>query len=283
MSSGSSAGRHDVLAVDELPARRAGRGSDRSRSSVSVSCCQPPRVAMASLRQMPPVPLKLKSQPGRGAGAVLDEVVAVEHERLHAREQRVLAVQVAPARLDHADLRVGDEVRDDGAKEVRLREEVGVEDGDELALGDLQPVVERARLVAGAVDAVDVHDVEPRLAQALDAGAHERAASRRSSRRAPGSRGGSRGYSIAATCIEQARGDRRLVVERELDGHVREVVTVFDSLWRAGRERPPSGCAGAVDAGAPSDEVAIDGARTSRGPRARRSKPCRARSACFRG
>ena len=43
---------------------------------------------------------------------------------------------------------------------VGLRQEVGVEDQDELALGGAQAVVERAGLEAGAVDAVDVLDVE---------------------------------------------------------------------------------------------------------------------------
>ena len=113
------------------------------------------------------------------------------------------------------DPRILDEVRDDRAQEVGLGEEVGVEDGDELALGDLQAVVERARLVARAVDAVDVDDVEPALAQRLDLLAHERArlvgrivehldleAAAR-----PLDRGG---------VLEEAVGDRGLVVEREL-------------------------------------------------------------------
>jgi hypothetical protein len=39
---------------------------------------------MASRRQMPPVPEKLKRKPGAEARAVLDQVVAVEHQRLHA-------------------------------------------------------------------------------------------------------------------------------------------------------------------------------------------------------
>ncbi len=41
---------------------------------------------------------------------------------------------------------------------VGRRHKVGVEDGDELALGDLQPGVERAGLEAMAVGAVDVDD-----------------------------------------------------------------------------------------------------------------------------
>ena len=46
-------------------------------------------------------------------------------------------------------------------RKSRRRDEVGVEDRDVLALGDLQPRFERARLVAGAIRAVDIRDVDP--------------------------------------------------------------------------------------------------------------------------
>jgi hypothetical protein len=58
-----------------------------------------------------------------------------------------------------ADLRIG-EVVDGPHQEVRLRQEVGVEDGDELAPRHRQPGFERAGLVAGAIDAVHVLDVD---------------------------------------------------------------------------------------------------------------------------
>ncbi len=130
---------------------------------MSVSCCQPPALAMASLRHMPPVPEKLKSQPAaerarfstRWWPSSMSACMRVSSECSRFRwPQRACTMPT---------LRVGHEVRHDRAQEVGLREEVGVEDGDELALGDLQPVVERARLVAGAIDAVDVDDVETAL------------------------------------------------------------------------------------------------------------------------
>ena len=45
-------------------------------------------------------------------------------------------------------------------QEVGGRDEVGVEDGDELALGDLHARLERARLVAGAIGAMEIGDVD---------------------------------------------------------------------------------------------------------------------------
>jgi hypothetical protein len=66
---------------------------------------------------------------------------------------------VAPARLHHADLRVR-EVTDEVAQEVR----VGTKSASKIAmnspLATFRPLVERAGLVARAVGAVDVFDVE---------------------------------------------------------------------------------------------------------------------------
>ena len=55
---------------------------------------------------------------------------------------------------------------DAALEHVGLRHEVGVEDQDELALGGAQAVLERAGLEAGAIDAVDVLDVQVGVARA---------------------------------------------------------------------------------------------------------------------
>src|SRR6185503_12464861 len=84
---------------------------DRSRSSVSVSDCHPPAGAVA-----------------RGA---LDDEVAVEKNRLAARQDRVVAIEVPPARLRHADARIG-EAGDEVEQEGSLRQEIGVEHRHQL-------------------------------------------------------------------------------------------------------------------------------------------------------
>ena len=73
---------------------------------------------------------------GGVAHAVLDQMVPVEHERRNARENGVRTVDMPPACLDHRDLRVV-EVRKNAAQERGRRNEVGVEESHELALGHL--------------------------------------------------------------------------------------------------------------------------------------------------
>ena len=70
------------------------------------------------------------------AAGVLHDEVAVEHQRLHLGQRREVAVDVLPAALHDGDLRV-DEVVDAALEDVGQRQEVGVEDQDELALGGL--------------------------------------------------------------------------------------------------------------------------------------------------
>jgi hypothetical protein len=57
--------------------------------------------------------------------------VAIEEDALDLGQEGVVAVDVPPARLDHADLRVR-EVVDGLLEKVRLRDKVGVEDGDQV-------------------------------------------------------------------------------------------------------------------------------------------------------
>ena len=117
--------------------------------------------------------VEVEEAAGAAARPVLHDEVPVEHDRLHFGEQRVVAVDVAPARLDHPDLRVG-EVAEGLLEDVGRGHEVGVEDEDELAGGGAQAGVEGARLVAGAVGAVQVVDVEAELAVVLDGAARDR-------------------------------------------------------------------------------------------------------------
>src|SRR4029077_19867353 len=67
-------GAFDVLQVDEFPSfplcaireiSVLGERLDRSVSSVSVSCCQPPASSIVVRRHRPAVPLKLKNSPVR--------------------------------------------------------------------------------------------------------------------------------------------------------------------------------------------------------------------------
>jgi hypothetical protein len=107
-------------------------------------------------------------------------------------------------------------VRDQPGEEIGRRDEVGVEDADKLAARHLEPRLERARLVAGAVLPVEVLDVDPlrgvtahrqlgdaarfvgRVVQHLDLVQVARVVDR-------------------ADRVDQTLGDVHLVVERKLD------------------------------------------------------------------
>ena len=141
-------------------------------SSVSVSCCQPPASSMAVRRQTPAVPLKLKKTAAAGARAVLDDEMAVEQDAFDFGERRVMAVEVGPARLHHGQLGVG-EIGHRAAQKIGAGQEIGVEDGDEFAGGGLQAFGQRAGLVALAIGAMQVVDIDAEGLVALDAGARD--------------------------------------------------------------------------------------------------------------
>ena len=113
--------------------------------------------AAAVLNRRPPPDargaIEVEEVAGPIPSAVLEHEVRVEQDRLNLREQRVVGVDMAPARLHHGHLRI-DEVMDGLVQELARRNEVRVEDGDELALRELHPGFERARLVAGPILAV---------------------------------------------------------------------------------------------------------------------------------
>ena len=106
---------------------------------------------------------------GAGAGAVFQHKMPVEQDGLNPGQHAVFAIEVRPAGLHHADLGLS-EVMDDLHDPVRRRHEVGIEDGDELAFGDLEAGIERTSLEAVTVGAVDVDDGCPKSGVAVDDG-----------------------------------------------------------------------------------------------------------------
>ena len=98
---------------------------------MSVSACQPPGLREAAAPPDAGGAVEVEEAPGAVAGRVLDDEVAVEEDRLDLRQQREIAVQVLPARLHHPDRRIR-EVGEARAQHVGTRDEVGVEDEQEL-------------------------------------------------------------------------------------------------------------------------------------------------------
>src|SRR5437667_4485499 len=73
---------------------------------------------------------------------------------------------MAPARLDHADFRIGEKMN--GALEqVRLGHEIGIQDTNKFAISRFEPDGESACFEPGTIDAVNQLDVEAALAQLI--------------------------------------------------------------------------------------------------------------------
>ena len=104
---------------------------------------------------------------------MLDDEMAVEKNGFDASEQGIVGVQIGPARLHHADFfaAVGiHEIRNGAAKEIGPRDEVGVKNGNEFALGGVKTIFERAGFVTFAIGAMDVNNGKTARSVAFDAG-----------------------------------------------------------------------------------------------------------------
>ena len=158
--------RNHFRKVDEAPARelRAVAQVQILRQRVMLPA---PRVLDGGAAPDAGSPIEIEEASAAVAGGVLDDEVAVEEDGLRLREVRVLAVQVLPADLHHPHPLVGEELH--GAQEeIGAGDEVRIEHRDQLAARDLQPFLQGAGLVAAAVVAVDVGDVQALLAQPRD-------------------------------------------------------------------------------------------------------------------
>ena len=69
---------------------------------------------------------------------------------------------MAPARLDHSNLGIA-EIVDDIIEKIRRRDEIRIEDRDQLARGEFQPVLQCACLEAVTVRTMDVMNVVSKL------------------------------------------------------------------------------------------------------------------------
>ena len=104
---------------------------------------------------MPAVPLKLKNSPPPERAHVLQHEVAVQQHRLHFGQQVVVRGSGSVQRVCTTPTFGSAKKWTVRCQEIRGRDEIGVEDGHELAGGGLQAILQGAGLVAVAVGAVD--------------------------------------------------------------------------------------------------------------------------------
>src|SRR4029453_17609075 len=148
-------GRHDGLRqVNEPPAFHL-----RSIAEVEVFgqrvVMPASRIDYAGFAPDPGSAVEVKKSSAATPGSLLEEEVPIKEERLHLGEQGILAVQVAPAHLHHADMRIG-KVINGASQRVGPGYEISVKNEDELTGGSLQTRGEGARLETGSMIAVIV-------------------------------------------------------------------------------------------------------------------------------
>ncbi len=118
--------------------------------------------------------IEIEKSAAAGARAMFDDKMSIEEDGFNLRKEGIVAVEVGPASLDHPDLVAAlgiQKIGNRAAEEILLRNEVSVENGDELALRGFQAVFEGAGLVTFAVCAMDVRNPHALCSVALDAAA----------------------------------------------------------------------------------------------------------------
>ncbi len=158
--------RHDVRQEDEAPAEELRAVTEVEILGQGVVL---PSAGVVD-RVTPPDPrcaVEVEEAAGAVAPPMLEHEVRVEQDRLNLGQEGVILVDMPPARLDHAHFRVA-EVRQRLEEEVRRRHEVRVENRDEICLRQLESSFEGAGLIAAAVDAMDIRDVEAARRVAAD-------------------------------------------------------------------------------------------------------------------
>ena len=108
--------------------------------------------------------VEIKKATTAAARSLLENKVTVEEHRLHARQQRIAAIQMPPARLDHADFRIGEEMNRP-LKQISWRNEVSVQDANELTGGRFESDCERAGFESGAIDPMNQLHIKTARAQ----------------------------------------------------------------------------------------------------------------------
>src|SRR6185312_9696149 len=89
--------------------------------------------------------IKIEEHIASGPSRMLQHEVAIEQNGFHLSQKRIIAVDVCPASLDHADIFAG-EMMNRALKKIRRRNEIGVEDGDKFSARGFHPFVKRSRL-----------------------------------------------------------------------------------------------------------------------------------------
>src|SRR6267143_1276637 len=121
--------------------------------------CAPPKTGRS---------VEVKKTSTSAARRLFQQKMAVQKHGLHPREQRVTAIQMAPATLNHADFRIGEKM-DRALEQIWRRDKIGVQNADEFPCSRFKSGRERTCLETGPVDPVNELNIETALPQFIGA------------------------------------------------------------------------------------------------------------------
>src|SRR5215475_6518248 len=161
----------DVGEVEEFPAAKlcsVGKIGVLGERVVFPAACS----FDSSTAPYPGSAIEVKERAAARARAVFDDEMAVEQNRFDLSKERIVAIEIGPPRLDHADVfafgRI-EEIGNRAAEKVGFRDEVRVEDSDEFALRSFETIFEGASFETFAIGAVNVSDGHALRSMAVDA------------------------------------------------------------------------------------------------------------------
>ena len=153
--------RNDVGKKNKFPSRQL-RAITQIEIFAKRVVLPPARFFDAGLAPQPRGAIEIEKPPAAAPGRLLEQKMPVQKHGLHPREQRVTAIQMAPARLDHANFRVG-EIMDRPVKQFWWRDEIGIENANKLAGGRFESDRKRAGFKTGPVDSMNELNIETAL------------------------------------------------------------------------------------------------------------------------
>src|ERR1044071_2632050 len=109
----------------------------------------PSRLFNARLSPESGRPVKVKKAAAAGTRGLFEDEMAIEEHRLDPRKQRVATIQMAPARLDHPNFRIGEEI-DRFPEQMRRWNKIGIEDTDKFSARSREAACEGAGFKSGA-------------------------------------------------------------------------------------------------------------------------------------
>ena len=159
--------RNNICKIDKFPASKL--GAIAKVEVLAQRICLPASTLFDT--RTPPETggsVKVEKTAAAAAGGLLKQKVSIQKDRLHAREQRIPTIQMAPASLDHPYFWIS-KVMDGTSKQIFLRDEISVEDTKEFSFRSVESCRQGAGLESCAINSMNKLNIKATLAQVFRA------------------------------------------------------------------------------------------------------------------